>query len=706
LNKTQTFIFSTWLIFNAECGNTQPKQIKRTMTAYPYTNELINENSPYLLEHAHNPVNWYPWGEKALSKAKKENKPLIISIGYAACHWCHVMERESYEDSAVATIMNKYFVSIKVDREERPDIDQIYMDVAILINGSGGWPLNAFALPNGKPFYAGTYFQKGQWISILENIRNAYDKNYKELETEANHVTDGIETHEHLLKDSITANDLTIRRYHDILDQFLPIVDFKNGGFKSSQKFPLPVGWEFLLQYHYLTHNEDALQAVGITLDKMAMGGIYDQLGGGFARYSTDSLWKVPHFEKMLYDNAQLVSLYAHAFQVTKNPLYAEIISETLNFINREMTNTEGGFYSSLNADSEGEEGRYYIWSATEMDEILGKENSQFISAYLQVTRNGNWEANKNILHRIGSPVEFAINHHLQPDSFKKLLDRSKRKLQDVRDKRIRPSTDDKILTSWNSLMINGYLDAYQALDNPEYLSVALKNARFIEKNMLKENGQLMRNYTPDKHNIPGFLDDYALFIQSLIKLYQVTFHIHWLNLAKNLTDYTIKYFKDKESAMFYYTSEQSVPLITRKIEISDNVIPSSNSVMAKNLFVLGEYFDDAYYTDLSLSMLRKVMSEAQQGGVYYANWLSLLGMIEGEPIEIAMMGKDAQEMNHQLQKQYLPTSLFMGGNEENLPLLAMKSVNGANKIYVCRNKTCQFPVDNVDHAILLIQNK
>jgi uncharacterized protein YyaL (SSP411 family) len=669
------------------------------MNEYQFTNELINESSPYLLEHAHNPVNWFPWGNKALEKAKNENKPLIISIGYSSCHWCHIMERESYSDTAVANYMNKYFVAIKVDREERPDIDHIYMNAVMLLSGSGGWPLNAFALPNGKPFYATTYLPKSNWLDLLKQVEHLYHTQNEKLVSQAKNITNGINQTEIELKYAHTIHNFEIKNYINIFDKWQPAIDYQNGGFNGAPKFPLPVGWEFLLQYNYITKNEKALEAVTSMLNNIAMGGIYDQIGGGFARYSTDRFWKVPHFEKMLYDNGQLISLYSHAFQVTKNTLYKAIIVETLNFINRELTNSNGGFYSSLNADSEGEEGKFYVWTYNEITEILGIENAKIISAYYQVTPSGNWGHEKNILYVKETKESFTHKYGISENDFDNILIDSKEKLLKARNKRIRPSTDDKILTSWNALMLKGYIDAYKALGDENYINIAIKNATFLENNMIK-GSTLLRNFKDGKANIVGFLDDYALLAQSYIELYQVTFNIHWLMLAKKLTDYSISHFYDKNSGMFFYTSNQTESLIARKFEIPDNVIPSSNSVLAMNLFLLGEYFDNNKYTTLSKTMLQCLLNELYTGGTYYANWASLLGIFTVHPYEIGIMGKDALQKNLQMQQHYLPTAIFMGGNDENLPLLENKKISGITRIYVCKNKTCILPVEDVNVAL------
>ena len=663
-------------------------------------NRLAEASSPYLRQHADNPVNWFEWGPEALEKARKENKPVIISIGYAACHWCHVMEHESFMDSTVARIMNENFVSIKIDREERPDIDQIYMNAAQIITGSGGWPLNAFALPDGRPFYAGTYFPKDQWIQVLRQLAEVYKNEHEKVVQQAEAITQGIQAQEVITLPADSSGNFTKEMYKGTFDNWQAFIDYKQGGYSRAPKFPLPVGWEFLLQYYSLTGNEKALEAVVITLDEMAKGGIYDQIGGGFARYSTDARWFAPHFEKMLYDNGQLISLYAHAYKVTKNPLYAEVIQETLEFIEREMTSPEGGFYSSLNADSEGEEGKFYVWTKEEIQQALNEKPAGLVGDYYQIKKPGNWEHGKNILYRKSTKEAFAENNGMTANEWDRLLSNAKEKLLKERGKRIRPSTDDKILTSWNALMMKGYIDAYLALGNEKYLKTALKNARFLEKNMIREDGRLWRNYKDGNTSINAFLDDYALLADAYIQLYQATFDVQWLNKARLIADYAIAHFRDAKSGMFFYTSDKSENLIARKMEITDNVIPASNSVMAHVLYRLGEYYYHQPYIQMSQSMLNQVADEVPKGGPYYANWASLMGMMTYGPFEIAIMGEEAVAKSHQMQQHYLPTALFMGGREENLPLLEYKGVEEGTLIYVCRNKACKLPVKEVKAAM------
>lgn len=667
-------------------------------------NHLSNASSPYLRQHADNPVQWYEWGAEALEKAKTENKPLLISIGYAACHWCHVMEHESFMDTAIASFMNEHFVSIKIDREERPDIDQIYMNAVQLITGSGGWPLNAFALPDGKPFYGSTYVSREQWMKMLQQIVNIYDEQHEKVLAQAEALTQGIRSQENIDIPADTTAMLQKENYNTLFEHWQEYIDYKLGGYSHTPKFPLPAGWEFLLQYHYLTGNTQALEAVTTTLDAMAQGGIYDQIGGGFARYATDKYWKVPHFEKMLYDNGQLVSLYVHAYQLTKNPQYAEVVQETLSFIEREMTNPEGGFYSSLNADSEGEEGKFYVWTKTEIEEILDEEAATLVMDYFQITASGNWEEGKNILHRKQSKTAYAQKYNLTAEAWEKQLKRAKEQLFAQRNTRIRPTTDDKILTSWNALMLKGYVDAYLAFAEDRYLQAALRNAQFLEKNMIQTDGHVWRNYKDGKVSIDAFLDDYALLADAYIQLYQATFDIHWLELARRLTDYVIAHFQDEISGMFFYVSDQADDLIVRKMELADNVIPSSNAVMAHVLYKLGEYFYHPPYLNMARAMVHQVEKDVAKGGPYYAHWARLMGWLTYEPYEVAIMGEQAIEKSRALQQNYLPTAFFMGGEKENLPLLENKLVEKHTMIYVCQSKVCKLPVQDIEQALLQLR--
>ena len=666
---------------------------------HSFTNHLINESSPYLLQHAHNPVDWFPWGDDAFNKAKEENKLIIVSIGYAACHWCHVMERESFEDETVAGYMNDHFVAVKVDREERPDIDQVYMNAVQLLTGGGGWPLNCVALPDGRPVYGGTYFPKEQWIAMLARVLDFVKQNPDMAERHAQALTQGVRSAEIIYANTAKA-EFTIHDLDRIFASWKGTIDHVNGGFKGAPKFPMPVGYQFLLHYYYLTRNKEALDAVTTTLHKIAGGGIYDQIGGGFSRYSTDEYWRVPHFEKMLYDNAQLVSLYSSAYQLTGDPLYEGVVSETLDFIESEMTSEEGGFYSSLDADSEGEEGRFYTWTYDELREKLG-EHAEFVIDYYNVTEKGNWENGRNILFRSASDKEMADKYAVREGELKKRILEAKRLLLKERAKRVRPGLDDKILTAWNALMLKAYIDAYRVFDNKIYLDKALASAGFINAKMRSPDDRLSRTHMKGTTSINAFLDDYAFTIQAFISLYQATFDEKWLEDARRLMSYAVAHFYDKRSGIFYYTSDIDPPLIARKAEVIDNVIPSSNSEMAKNLFALGIYYGDDDYIRKSKHMSGRVKQDAMTGGVHYANWDYLMAWFAGRPFETAIVGESFEDRRKEFDRHYLPGIFLSGGAREGaLPSLEGKLVEGQTTIYVCRDRVCNIPVTTVAEAL------
>ncbi len=674
---------------------------------HKYTNKLINESSPYLLQHAHNPVDWYPWGDEALAKAKAEDKMIIVSVGYAACHWCHVMEHESFEDTLVSKIMNENFICIKVDREERPDIDDVYMSACQLASGRGcGWPLNAFALPDGRPVWASTYFPKKDWLGVLENFIKIKKDDPGRLEESATQLQEGIKQQDNIVLNDSDQN-FNAKKLDGIAANFLDNIDFKKGGRKGAPKFPMPNNYEFLLNYYHFTKDAKALEAVTTTLDNMANGGIYDHLGGGFARYSTDGDWFAPHFEKMLYDNGQLVSLYSEAYQLTKNPLYRKVVVETLEYTKREMTNPEGGFYSSLDADSEGEEGKFYVWKKSEIDSLLGDDFAKVFNEFYEVKKSGNWEHKNNILHRKSSDEKVAKKFDLSITKLEKHIASAKSTLMSARDKRIRPGLDDKILTSWNALMLKGYTDAYRAFGDEAYLEAAIKNANFLVKNAIKEGHRLNRNFKDGQSVINAFLDDYALLIDAFVHLYQVSFDEQWLDHAKKLTAYTQTHFYDKSTGMFHYTSNLDPELIARKKELADNVIPGSNSTMARNLYQLGTILYQPEWVDLSKQMLHNLsesITETPQPN-FYSNWCSLYWTVVNPPYEVAVMGDNSKTLSKELMQNYLPHALILGGKSEgNLELLKDKLIEGETRIYVCQNKVCKFPVLEVEKALGLME--
>ncbi|MDF1549357.1 MAG: thioredoxin domain-containing protein [Bacteroidales bacterium] len=684
----------------ANCSQSQVKEKKPTnMEKHKYSNKLAQESSPYLLQHAHNPVNWYPWGEEALNKAKDENKLILISIGYAACHWCHVMERESFEDEQVAVLMNEHFVCIKVDREERPDIDQIYMTAVQMMTGSGGWPLNCFALPDGRPVYGGTYFRKDQWKHVLTSLSDMYQSDKQKMLNVAADLSKGIIEAE-VIDYKVDAKEYSDKDLKEIVEPWKPYFDKIEGGNDRAPKFPLPNSYEFLLNYSYYTSDKETLEHVYLTLNKMAKGGIYDQAGGGFARYSVDKYWKAPHFEKMLYDNGQLVSLYSKAYQLSKNEDYKRVVYHTIEFLERELRSSEGAFYSSLDADSEGEEGKFYVWDKKELEELLG-ENAKLYCDYYKVNEQGNWENNKNILHRGEKEENISKKYHLSNNELIIKIESLNAIVLKARAKRIRPSLDDKILSSWNGLMLKGLIDAYRVFDEPVFLQTALENAEFISNKMIDKDYRLWRNYKNGKASINGFLDDYAFVIDGFIALYQATFEEKWLNLAKNLTDYTLKHFHDDKSGMLFYTSDLDPKLIARKMEINDNVIPGSNSAMAKNLYYLGHFFYNDNYIEISSQMLHNVKDDIKRSGAYYSNWALLLTHFVYNLKEVAIVGKDALPFRKKFDENYLPQCIFSGSTtDSHIPMLEGRMQEGKTTIYVCENRVCKLPVYGVEEAV------
>jgi len=673
------------------------------MEDHEFSNHLVNESSPYLLQHAHNPVDWYPWGPEALAKAKKENKLLLISIGYAACHWCHVMEHESFEDEAVANYMNEHYVCIKIDREERPDIDQVYMNAVQLLTGRGGWPLNCIALPDGRPIYGGTYYPKDQWMDVLAAVQTFVKENPDKAEEQAKALTEGVRG-----SDIIKINESPTAFEAADLDNYFKAwkmqFDLKEGGTGTAPKFPLPIAYNYLLHHSYFTDNKTAQKVLDLTLHKMADGGIYDQVGGGFARYSTDKYWKVPHFEKMLYDNSQLISLYAKAYQATKYEYYKTIVDESIAFVERELSHPKAGFYSSLDADSEGEEGKFYVWTQKELENILGNDAPLFIE-YFRVQERGNWEHGNNILLKSQRDKSFVKEQGLTVEAFQKKLVQAKEKLLKARSKRVRPGLDDKIISAWNALMITAYVDAYRATGNDSYLNKAEENAIFLKKDLMEKDHRLNRNFKNGKASINAFLDDYAFTIEAFTALYQASFEEAWLLEAKALTEYVQQHFLDAKSGMFFYTSDLDPKLIARKMEIADNVIPSSNSQMAKNLYILGHYFSNSEYTTQAERMLMHVKKQAETGGAYYANWNILMSWLAHPPYEVAILGEDCIAQREALDQKFMPNVFYSGGKTEaSLPLLKNKLMDGKTTIYVCQDKSCKLPTTRVDEALKLIK--
>lgn len=677
---------------------------KDTLDTHLFTNDLIHETSPYLLQHAHNPVNWKPYNDAALQQAKKEKKLIIISIGYAACHWCHVMEHESFEDIEVAEVMNKNYISIKVDREERPDVDQTYINAVQLMTGSAGWPLNVITLPDGRPVWGGTYFRKSDWINALEQIQEVYKIEPEKIIAYANRLEQGIKSMD-LIELNTEDVDLTQFPTADIIKNFSERFDTKNGGFRGAPKFMMPNNFEFLLRQAVESNDETLLNYVTLSLDKMAYGGLYDQLGGGFSRYSTDEKWHVPHFEKMLYDNAQLVSLYSNAYLVTKKSLYKEVVEETLDFIALDLTNKEGGFYSSLDADSNNkdgklEEGAFYVFTQEELEDLL-EDDFKIFREYYNVNSYGKWEHNNYVLIRKKTNSEIKKEFNICHETLQQKKKSWKQTLLNYRNNRPKPRLDDKTLTSWNAMMLKGYIDACKTFNNQEYLDIALRNAEFLAKNQLQKNGALFHNYKDGKSKINGFLEDYAFTIEAFISLYQVTLDEKWLNLSKEMTDYSILNFFDEEKHMFYFTSKEDPVIVSRNFEYRDNVIPASNSVMAKNLYKLSKYFDEPRFNEISKQMLKNVLAEVESYPSGFSNWLDLLSNFQNNFFEIVVVGDSASEKIQEFYSHYLPNTILAASNvENNAPLFKNRFVKDETLIYICENNTCKIPVKDSEIAI------
>ena len=665
------------------------------------TNRLINETSPYLLQHAHNPVDWYPWGSEALDRAKSEDKPILISIGYSACHWCHVMERESFENDETARLMNEHFINIKIDREERPDLDHIYMDAVQAMTGSGGWPLNVFLLPDGKPFYGGTYFPpqraygRSSWTEILHSVKDAYQNKKHELESQAYNIT------EHLKK----VNEIGIagdnqqhqfdkKSLEDIAAALLKNADKVWGGFGAAPKFPQTFSIQYLLRNYYFTNHEDSLKQALLSLNKMIYGGINDQLGGGFARYSTDDKWLAPHFEKMLYDNALLLNVLCEAYQLTGIALYKTCIENTLAFVQDELMNADGAFYSALDADSEGVEGKFYTWSQSEIAEILEDDAPLFCNFY-GVEEDGNWE-HTNILWIAKQLDEFADENNLDKDELNKTLSKCRSKLLLERNKRIRPQLDDKILLSWNALMNIACCKAYAATGQTAYKVLAEKNMLFLEKSFQDaKSGLWLHTYKDDIAKYPAFLDDYAYLIHAYIHLQEITANQEYLVKAKKITELVIENFKDEKSDYFYYTGKLQSDVIIRKKEVYDGATPSGNAVMATCLYYLSVIFEKQEWKEMAEGMVGGLGKIIVKYPTSFGVWSCLIQqLIFGSP-ELIVTGKSVGEKLISVLNLYIPNKILQASGVvyDTFPLLKGKLFDDDFLIYVCKNYACQQPV-------------
>lgn len=677
-----------------------------------HTNHLIHETSPYLLQHAHNPVNWYPWGEEALRKAKADDKPILVSIGYAACHWCHVMERESFEDEDTAALMNEHFINIKIDREERPDLDHIYMDAVQAMTGSGGWPLNVFLTPDTKPFFGGTYFpperayNRASWKEVLAGVHKGFHEKRNEILAQAENLTG------HLLSansfgmqepgSTESSTTFTTAALVTITANILANADTEWGGFGKAPKFPQSFCIQFLLRQYHFTKDEQALRQALLSLDKMIDGGIYDQLGGGFARYSTDTEWLAPHFEKMLYDNALLVGVMAEAYQLTQNEKYAHAIRHTLEFIDREMTSPENGFYSALDADSEGVEGKFYTWQKEEITAVLQNDSDLFCEFY-DVQEQGNWE-HTNIL-RINDPLDqFAARKGIDPGELEALLIQCRKVLLEHRSTRIRPQLDDKILLGWNAMMNTAYTKAYAALGDQVYREKAVCNMQFLESAFATTGGSWHHTYKNGAARIPAFLDDYACLIQSYIHLQEITGRGDYLLKARDLVEWVVNNFSEESTGFFFYTHSGQPDVIIRKKEVHDGATPSGNAVMAFNLLYLSTVFDRKDWRDRSHKLVGSLGNAILKYPTSFGVWALDMQLITHGLLEIAIAGQRSDEYLAHIIRSFLPNKIIQGGesNDNIFPLLAGKKSgnNGETAIYLCKEYTCKAPFFTVEKLL------
>jgi uncharacterized protein YyaL (SSP411 family) len=656
-------------------------------------NRLANETSPYLLQHADNPVDWHPWDREALQKARDEDKPIFLSIGYSACHWCHVMAHESFEDKETAAILNTHFVSIKVDREERPDLDQIYMTAVQAMTGSGGWPMSVFLTPNGYPFYGGTYFPPQprygmpSFTQILHAIVDAWQDRRDELLASGQKLVDAIRRQGGAdAQPGSRSAELSQDTLHSAFRSLQQSFDWENGGWGQAPKFPQPMALEFLLRYHHSTGNTDALEMVTQTLEAMARGGMYDQLGGGFHRYSVDDHWLVPHFEKMLYDNAQLARVYLHAWQVMGNEFFRTVAEEILDYVMREMTDAGGGFYSTQDADSEGEEGKFFVWTPDEIREVLGDEADEFMAAY-GVTPGGNFEG-RNILEFVGDMDQ------------RPALAEARRKLFEAREQRVRPGRDEKVLTSWNGLMLAAFAEAARALNREDYQEVAERNAEFLLRELRQENGRLLHSWKEGDARLNGYLEDHSYLVEGLLELYQTTFDPRWFVAAQELVETMLEHFADSEGTL-YDTSDDHEELITRPRDLQDNATPSGSAMAITALLKLAGFTNELRYVDIAHKALTQIQPLLAQYPLGFGQWLQALSYALSKPREIAIVGDpqsaDTQALLNIVRTGYRPFQVVALGSPNAepavVPLLQDRDLmDGCATAYVCRAFACQAP--------------
>ncbi|HYH80930.1 MAG TPA: thioredoxin domain-containing protein [Longimicrobium sp.] len=669
-------------------------------------NRLANETSPYLLQHAHNPVDWYPWGSEALERAKAEDRPILLSVGYSACHWCHVMERESFEDDETAALMNRLFVNVKVDREERPDVDSIYMTAVQQMTGRGGWPMTVFLTPGGAPFYGGTYYppQPRHGMPSFRQLLLAIDEAWRERRGDVDHSAG--EIREMLARSSSVAApaselsaDVLDRAYEGLAGRF----ESRWGGFGGAPKFPQPMLLELLLRHWKRTGMEEARRMADFTLRKMAAGGMYDHVGGGFARYSVDGQWLVPHFEKMLYDNALLARAYLHAWQATGDDAHRTVVEETLAWVEREMTSPEGGFYSALDADSEGEEGKFYLWDVEEVDALLGPEDGRLFRRYHDVTEEGNFEG-RNILHTAHGLEQVAAAAAVTPERLREVVDRGRAILYDARARRVWPGLDDKVLTSWNAMMLHAFAEAARVLEREDWLEIARRNAEFLAR-ALKADGRLLRTCKDGRAKIPAFLEDHALLADALIAVYEATWDARWIGEARTLADEMIARFWVEADGAFFDTANDAEELVVRPRDLYDNATPSGSSAAVMALLRLAELTGETRYREVAeraLAGMAELMARIPMG---FGHLLCALDFALATPLEVAIVGEPAGEDTRALlrtvSRAYLPNAVLAfqrpnggGDSQQIIPLLEGRTAQGGKATaYVCERLACKQPV-------------
>jgi uncharacterized protein YyaL (SSP411 family) len=676
-----------------------------------FTNRLATETSPYLLQHAHNPVDWYPWGEEALQKAKTEGKPILVSIGYAACHWCHVMERESFEDPETAALMNAYFVNIKIDREERPDLDHIYMDAVQVMTGSGGWPLNVFLTPGAKPFYGGTYFppvrahNRPSWKEVLMGVANSFREKNEAITTQAENLTGHLAASNQFEQQAETDAPFSREQVAILCENLLKTADRKEGGFGRAPKFPQSFSIQYLLRHYYFFKIPEAREQACLSLDKMIYGGIYDQVGGGFARYATDNEWLVPHFEKMLYDNALLVQVLSEAAQLTHKPLYTETIRQTMEFIEREMLSGEGGFYSAIDADSEGEEGRFYVWDKREIDTVLGEDASLFCAFY-GVSEAGNWEG-KNILHIPADPATFASFHSISNETLHTMMQAGCEKLLVHRNQRVRPLLDDKILLGWNALMNTACSKAFAATGNEQYRQLAIRNMRFLLDRFCGDDESFFHTYKNGKARFPAFLDDYAFLAQALINLQEISGDKEYLFRAGRIMEKILNDFGDAGAPYLFYTPAGQEDVIIRKKEVYDGAIPSGNAVTAGNLFYLSFVFDKQEWRTKAMEMVKSLQPVITRYPGSFGYWASLYVNITAGMKELVITGRNFNILHEAILSIFMPGRVLIvsATPDQGIPLLTGKDFSGETRGYLCENYVCHPPVTDLSSLIQLIES-